>query len=258
MYQGTIYQYNQRAEVLIPDRRGTVYYGPVNHKPLVVYRELNTDIDFFVKNNDGKPQTLHNKTYSATIVDRTSKAQVIKKNLVPVDYDTGKLVLQLTHAETFLLDAKLHDLIVTYTVADTTGSYGGTSDQNNRLNFTLEVKNGAVPQLRPSIVVTTFTLTSGDYIGPNMTGPIQNSSPSGLQTVQVNTTNYTGTYKMQATLSLQPTTSDYFDVIGQSYTVSANTAVNYHTFTGMYYWTRLVHIPAAGNAGTLDKAVYRS
>ena len=63
MYQGTIYQYNQRAEMLIPERRGTNYYGPQNHKPIVVYRGLNIDIDFFVTNTDRKPQTLHNKTY---------------------------------------------------------------------------------------------------------------------------------------------------------------------------------------------------
>ena len=44
MYQATVYQYNQRAEVLVPQRRGTTYYGPDNHKPLVVYRGLNHDL----------------------------------------------------------------------------------------------------------------------------------------------------------------------------------------------------------------------
>ena len=43
MYQGTIYEYNQRAEVLAPTRRGTTYYGPDNHQPLIAYRGLNID-----------------------------------------------------------------------------------------------------------------------------------------------------------------------------------------------------------------------
>ena len=55
MYQATVYQYNQRSEVLIPQRRGTSYYGPDNHKPLVAYRGLNVEFDFFVKDTDRKP-----------------------------------------------------------------------------------------------------------------------------------------------------------------------------------------------------------
>ena len=95
-------------------------------------------------------------------------------------------------------------------------------------------------------------------IGSRMEGPALNNSKSGLNTVQVHLTNYTGTYKMQASLSVQPLDGDYFDVPGQSYTVSASTAVDYHTFIGMYNYVRLVHTPDAGNAGTLDKVIYRS
>ena len=258
MYQATVYQYNQRAEALIPERRGTLYYGPDNHKPLVAYRGLNIEFDFFVKNTDRKPQTLHNKTYTATLLDRTTKSSVLTKTLVPDDYDLGKLVLKLDHEETLALDAKLYDLIITYAITDVPGSYGGSSDQNSRITFVLEVKDGAVPQLRPSETVTVFTPDGDDFIGGRMEGPMLNNSKSGLNTVQVHLTNYTGTYKMQGTVSLQPLDNDYFDITGQSYTVTAKTDVDYHTFIGMYTYVRLVHTPDAGNAGTLDKVTYRS
>ena len=91
-----------------------------------------------------------------------------------------------------------------------------------------------------------------------MEGPVLNNSKSGLNTVQVYLTNYTGVYKMQGTVSLQPTDSDYFDITNQSYTVNAKTSVDYHTFIGMYTYVRLVHTPDVGNAGTLDKVIYRS
>ena len=258
MYQGTIYQYNQRAEALIPTRRGTTYYGPDNHKPLIAYKGLNVDFDFFVKDTDRKPQSLHNKTYTATVIDNTSKASVLTKILVPTDYEKGQLVLKLDHGETQALDAKLYDLIITYTVTDVAGSYGGSSDQNSRVTFVLEVKDGAVPQLRPSETDSTFLPNGNDNFSGRFAGPALNNSKSGLHTVQVHLTNYTGVYKMQATLSLQPTDADFFDVTGQSYTVSASTAVDYHTFIGMYNYVRLVHTPDAGNTGTLDKVVYRS
>jgi len=258
MYQATVYQYNQRAEALVPQRRGTTYYGPDNHKPLVAYKGLNIEFDLFVKDTDRKPQSLHNKTYTATIIDRTSKASILTKTLTPGNYDQGQLVLKLDHEETSALDAKLYDLIVTYTITDVAGSYGGTSDQNNRITFVLEVKDGAVAQLRPSENVSVFTPDGDDRVGGRMTGPVLNNSKSGLHTVAVHLTNYTGVYKMQATLSLQPLDSDYFDVTGQSYTVSARTSVDYHTFIGMYTYVRLVHTPDPGNAGTLDKVTYRS
>ena len=259
MYQGTIYQYNQRAEALIPTRRGTTYYGPDNHKPLIAYRGLNVEFDFFVKDTDRKPQSLHNKTYTATVIDNTSKASVLTKILVPTDYQKGQLVLKLDHGETQALDAKLYDLIITYTVTDVAGNYGGTSDQNSRITFVLEVKDGAVPQLRPSETVSVFTNSGGnDNFGGKMAGPAVNNSKSGLNTVQVHLTNYTGTYKMQGAIVLQPLSGDFFDITGQSYTVSGSTAVDYHTFIGMYTYVRLVHTPDSGNTGTLDKVVYRS
>jgi len=258
MYQATLYQYNQRAEALIPERRGTLYYGPDNHKPLVAYRGLNIEFDFFVKNTDRKPQTLHNKTYTATLLDRTTKSSVLTKTLVPDDYDLGKLVLKLDHNETLALTAKLYDLVVTYTITDVQGSYGGSSDQNNRITFVLEVKDGAVAQLRPSETVTVFTTSGDDKIGGRMEGPVINNSKQGIQTAVVYTTDYTGVYKFQASLSLQPLDSDYFDVPSQSYTVSSQTAIKHYTFTGMYTYVRLVHTPDPGNTGTLDKVTYRS
>lgn len=260
MYQATVYQYNQRAEALVPTRRGTSYYGPDNHKPLIAYRGLNIEYDFFVKNTDRKPQSIDNKIYTATILDRTSKSSILTKTLVPVDYAQGQLVLKLDQDETSNLEAKLYDLVVTYKITDVAGSYGGTSDQNSRVTFVLEIKDGAVAELRPSESDSTFTPSGDDNFSGRFEGPVLNNSKSGLNTIQVHLTNYTGTYKIQATLSLNPTNNDFFDINGQSYTISSPQipTVDYHTFIGMYTYVRLVHTPDVSNTGTLDKVVYRS
>ena len=258
MYQATVYQYNQRSEVLIPQRRGTSYYGPDNHKPLVAYRGLNVEFDFFVKDTDRKPQSLHNKVYTATILDRTSKASVLTKTLIHTDYDKGHLVLKLDHEETILLSEKLYDLVVTYTVTGVAGSYGGSSDQNNRITFVLEVRDDALAQLKESETVTVFQPDGDDFVGGRMEGPAVTNNVNGRHTVQVNFTDYTGTYKMQASMSFQPLSGDWFDVANQNYTVSAKTGSDYHTFLGMYTYVRLVHTPDPANTGTLDKVTYRS
>lgn len=258
MYQATVYQYNQQGEVLVPTRRGTSYYGPDNHKPLCAYRGLNVNFDFFLKNTDRKPQPLHNKTYTATIIDRQSKKTAITKSLIPEDYQQGKMVLKLDHEETFTLTKKLYDLVITYKETGQIGSYGGSSDQNNRITFVLEVKDGALPEGTDSITVSTFQASGDDFIGGRMEGPAQTDSRTGLQTAVVYTTNYTGVYKFQASLSLQPLTSDWFDVPSQSYTVSSQTGLRHYTFNGMYQYVKLVHTPDVSNVGTLDKIVYRS
>jgi hypothetical protein len=225
---------------------------------LIAYRGLNIEFDLFVKDTDRKPQSLHNKNYTATILDRDTKTSVLTKPLVPVDYDQGQLVLKLDHEETMLLDAKLYDLIVTYKITDVVGSYGGSSDQNSRVTFVLEIKDGAVPELRPSEVDTTFTPIGDDRFSGRFEGPVLHNSKTGLNTMQVHYTNYTGVYKFQATLSIQPTDADFFDVTAQTHTIASATAVDYHTFIGNYTYVRLVHTPDPANTGTLDKVVYRS
>ena len=225
---------------------------------MIAYKGLNVEFDFFVRNTDGKPQSLLNKTYTANVLDRSSKTSILTKNLVPQDYDKGQLVLKLDHGETLALTAKSYDLIITYTLSGDTGNFGGSSDLNNRITFVLEIRDGAVPELRPSETVSVFNANGDDRIGGKMTGPALNNSKSGLNTAQVHLTNYTGVYKFQGSISLQPLDGDFFDITGQSYTVSAKTAVEHHTFTGNFTYVRLVHTPDASNAGTLDKVVHRS
>jgi len=258
MSSTSVYQYNQRAEILVPTRTGTTYYGPTHARNLVVYKGLNIDIEFFAKDTDRKPQSLHNKTYTATLIDRLAKTTLFTRDLQPIDYDKGELLLRLDHNTTDQLDAKLYDMVITYKVANQNGSYAVNSDQNSRITFAVDVKEGNIPGPRPSETDSSFTPNGDDRFSGRLTGPVLNSSKSGLNTMQVYYSNYTGVYTIQATLNLQPTDSDFFDVTGQTHTVSGTTAIDYHTFVGMYTFVRLKHTPAVGNAGTLDKVVYRS
>ena len=99
-----------------------------------------------------------------------------------------------------------------------------------RLNFVLEVKDQP-GDFRASETISVFQTNGDNREGGRMTGPAQNANRTGLQTAQVHTTNNTGVYKFQATLSLQPLDSDYFDIPSQSYTVTSETAVKHYTFT---------------------------
>lgn len=257
MSQASIYQYNQRAEILVPIRTGTTYYGPTHARNLIFYKGLNTDIEFFAKDTDRKPQSLVNKIYTATIIDRASKQAVHSQPLQVIDYDLGQMVLKLSHNITSNLETKLYDMVVTYQIDGETGSYAGMSDQNNRITFAIELKDGNVPQLRDSETSTVFTQDGNDFVGAQFAGPAQVGNQSGIQTGVVYTTSYTGTYKWQASLSLQPLTNDWFDT-GTSGNITSGDKITSDTFVGMYQWVRLVHTPNVSNIGTLDKVTYRS
>ena len=58
-----------------------------------------------------------------------------------------------------------NDLVITYTITNEDGSYGGSSDQNNRITFVLEIKDGAIAQLRSSETVSSFTPSGDDNNG---------------------------------------------------------------------------------------------
>jgi len=136
IYQGTAYNYNQLSEILLPNREGTTYYGPQNHKPLIVYAGLDCDLEFFIKTPDRKPVNLTNKTFVAKIVDRTSSTVILTKTLAVVDYNSGNVVMKILQGDTTNFSAGLYDLVITYT--DMQGrTFGLSSDQNSRISFVL-------------------------------------------------------------------------------------------------------------------------
>jgi len=262
-YQGTAYSYNQRAEILVPNRRGTTYFVPQNSKPLVIYTGLDTDIEFFIADSGRKPVNLNGKTFVAQVVDRTSDSVRLTETLIPIDYETSNLIMRISQDDTADLVAGLYDLIITYTDPQSR-TFGLLSDQNNRISFVLEVKESPLPELRESASLSTFTTISGGYYTSRTAGTAQSFNNDGTNTCAVYLTGYTGAFHAQGTLELNPTESDWFAIqldpenAENEYTFTNETDVVPFTWDGMFMWVRFYHIPAAGNTGTLDKVLYRN
>lgn len=263
IYQGTAYNYNQRSEILLPTRKGTSHYGPQNHKPLIIYNGLDCDLEFFVRDTNRRPVSLHNKTFVAKVVDRISGSVRLSETLVPIDYDTGNLVMRISQDDSSGLDAGLYDIVITYTDAQSR-TFGLNSDQNNRISFVLEVNDNPLPTLRESAVLNTFTISDTRYITSRTPGTASVFNRDGTNTCAVYTTGYTGVFYAQATLELNPTEADWFTIqldpedAEDSYTFTNTSGVTPFTWDGMFVWARFYHIPAVGNTGTLDKVLYRN
>jgi hypothetical protein len=211
IYQGTAYSYNQRAEILIPTRKGTTYFAPHNYKPVVIYTSLDSDIEFFVRDSDRKPVNLNGKTFVAQVVDRISGNVRLTETLIPVDYETSNLVMRISQDDTVDLEEGLYDLIITYTNPQSR-TFGLMSDQNARISFVLEVKENPLPNLRESVTLATFTTMSGAYYTSRTAGTAQSFNRDGTNTCAVYMTDYTGVFYAQGTLELAPTESDWFTI----------------------------------------------
>tara|TARA_R110000868_G_scaffold9030_2_gene45787 strand:+ start:7210 stop:8019 length:810 start_codon:yes stop_codon:yes gene_type:complete len=268
IYQGTAYNYNQRSEILLPNRGGTTYYGPQNHKPLIIYAGLDIDLEFFVKTPDRKPVNLSNKTFVAKIVDRSSNSVILTKTLAVVDYTSGNLVMKIVQGDTNNFGIGLYDLVITYTDSQSR-TFGLSSDQNGRISFVLEIKDNPLGIVITDSAVNDTFIASGQAGDTSLytnrsAGTAQTFNQDGTNTCAVYTTGYTGVLYAQGTLESNPTESDWFniqldpEVAEDSWTFTNSTSVTPFTWDGMFMWVRFYHTPDAGNTGTLDKVLYRS
>ena len=258
-YQSTAYSYNQRSEILLPTRRGTSYYGTQNHKPLIAYEGVSTDFEFFVTNTDRRPVSIESKTFTAKIINRSTKLAVITKTLVPLDYSQGSLLMSLSEDDVAKLSPALYDLAITYTDSEskTVGLY---SDQNARLSYVLEVKENPSSTITESSSITDFT--SGDSAAYPGTAQTRNSD--GTNTAVAYITNFSGKFYAEGTLESSPAERDWFEIqldpdsANNYWTFSNASGLEVWTFDGMFQWVRFRYVADSGNTGTLDKVLYRA
>jgi hypothetical protein len=262
-YQSKAYSYNQRSEIVIPNRRGTTYYGSQNHKPLIAYDGVTNDFEFFVIDNSRKPVSLANKTFKASVVNRTTKTAIITKTLVTLSTDTGSVLMRLTESDLGKLSPALYDVTITYTDNEAM-VFGLYSDQNARLTYVLEVKANTATTITPS--QDDESLTGDTDTTNNFTGTAQSQNSDGTNTVVAYTTNFSGKFYAEGSLEQSPTEAvgDWFTIqlnpgdAEDYWTFTGATGLEPFTFDGMFMWVRFRYVAAVGNEGTLDKVLYRS
>ena len=255
-YQATAYKYNQRGEIFVPNRTGTTYNIPSNHKNLIVYAGYDSDIEFFVIGSDRKPVDVNNVTLNVKIIHRTSRVTVITKALQITSYEDGRALLKLTAAETSILGSALYDMIITF-IDSANRTFTMQSDQNYRIGYVLESKLNPAAGFRSTVENTSFNINVNDYEGAQLLSTTQSYNTIGNQTMIVSSTSYTGVLKIQATLAPTPQTGDWLDVPNINDTLTAFTGDTLFQWTGRQAWVRLVHTPdLTNNTGTVDKLTY--
>ena len=249
------------------------YHGrnsKVYDRRLTLHRGVSNPITFTFKNEDQKAQDITAKTYELNVIDTESKKAVITKTLTILDDGStvstkGDAIATITEGDLLPLEAKFYNFSVREVKSD--GSREITyADTGYAAAGSIELLDGAYPEFTASTSITNFQATvdskSLGKLSSNIDARPGINNNKALHTIAVYTKNFTGTLRVQATMSASPSTSDYFDITMEGAGSSTNsftdsTTVTNFNFTGVYHSVRFSWGNDSGNTGVIDKILYR-
>jgi hypothetical protein len=260
------------------------YHGrnsKVYDRRLTLHRGVDNPITFTFKNEDQKAQDVSSRTvasgnyFELNIIDTESKKSVLTKSLSILDDGStistkGQATCTITEGDLLLLDAKFYNFAIRERKVDENGSPYRVvtySDTGYASAGTVELLDGAYPEFVPSESISSFT-TIADSRSLAKLSSKKDARPGinnnkALHTIAVYTKNFSGTFKVQGTMSNDPTSpDDWFDITVDGASSSSNTFLNSTTvttynFTGVYQYVRFTWDNDAGNTGLIDKILYR-
>ena len=239
----------------------------VYDRRLTLHRGVSNPITFTFKNEDQKAQDITSKTYEFNMIDSESKKAVITKTLTILDDGStvstkGDASCTITEGDLLPLDAKFYNFSVREVKSDNSREIT-YADTGYAAAGTVEILDGAYPEFVPSTNVSTFT--SGGplaFVSGNIDARPGINNNKALHTIAVYTQNFSGTLRVQATMSASPSDSDFFDVTMDGEASASNsftdsTTVTNFNFTGVYHSVRFAWGNDTGNTGVIDKILYR-
>ena len=247
------------------------YHGrnsKVYDRRLTLHRGVSNPVSFTFKNEDQKAQDITSKTYEFNMIDSETKKAVLTKTLTILDDGStvstkGDASCTITEGDLLPLDAKFYNFAVREVKSD--GSREITySDTGYAAAGTIELLDGAYPEFVASTSVSSFTAVGGPltYTSGSTDARPGINNKKALHTIAVYTKNFSGTLRVQGTMSASPGSSDWFDITMDSAgstanTFSSSTTVTNYNFYGVYHSVRFSWGNDSGNTGVIDKILYR-
>lgn len=244
--------YPQTATVLT----GTTRFGKDAYKPFRILKGVDTSVQFFIKDQNGKSVKLRNKTFFANIIKSSDKDILISKPMQVVDTEAGITQLVLTVSDTLLLQVGYYDLVIQ--IREDSGEviplYNNSTYQQK---YTIELLDNYI-DVSPNVVIAdNFSLHNNFYYSDKFAGTAQNPSTFGVSTIAVYGINFVGKVGVEATLESNPIGSSWFpidlDRVKGKVEYNNFTGIEPYVFEGKFYWIRFV---LQKTSGSIDKILY--
>jgi hypothetical protein len=252
------------------------YHGrnsKVYDRRLTLHRGVDNPITFTFKNEDQKAQDVSSRTvasgnyFELNIIDTESKKSVLTKTLSILDDGStintkGQATCTITEGDLLPLDAKFYNFAIRERKVDDNGSpyrIVTYSDTGYAAAGTIELLDGAYPEFLPSREISSFTANGGlrslTYTSSDIDARPGINNNKALHTIAIYPKNFSGTLRVQGTMSTSPENTDYFEVTSTTFSnASTPTTLN---FTGVYQNVRFTWGNDSGNTGVIDKILYR-
>ena len=238
-------------------RNSTVY-----DRRIKLYKGVSNPLSFTFKNEDQKAQDITAKTYEFNLIDSETKQSVVTRNLTILDDGSttttkGTASITVTEGDLLTLDAKFYNYAIREVAADNTRTVTFADSFYNAAG-TVEVLDGAYPDMVDSTEINSFTSTTGPL---TRTSSAIDANPGinnnvALHTIAIYQKSFVGTLRIQGTMVSTPGDTDYFDIATISFESNSD-AITYYNFTGVYQNVRFSWGNTSGNTGRVDKILYR-
>ena len=238
-------------------RNSTVY-----DRRIKLYKGVSNPLSFTFKNEDQKAQDITAKTYEFNLIDSETKQSVVTRNLTILDDGSttstkGTASITVTEGDLLTLDAKFYNYAIREVAADNTRTVTFADSFYNAAG-TVEVLDGAYPDMIDSTEINSFTSTTGPL---TQTSSAIDANPGinnnvALHTIAIYQKSFVGTLRIQGTMVSTPGDTDYFDIATISFESNSD-AITYYNFTGVYQNVRFSWGNTSGNTGRVDKILYR-
>lgn len=225
---------------------------PVNSTDFTIYRYVDNEIDFMVKNIDRAPIPFANATATIHILDSRHQRLLLTRELTVVDEAKGHLRLFLTGNEASALPAKTLKYTVVMTRPDNVQVMLYT-DRNRKASGAATVVDGPLPDPIDPIELTMedFILRQGVYYSGAYAGAKMVANESGLHSVALRLVGFTGNVTVQGSIESAPTQDDgsWFPVSDLDY--DDHTGMAHIPFEGQLMWVRFLITKTSGEVETI-------
>lgn len=230
---------------------------PVNRTNISIFRKLRNDVDFHLKDIDRKPVVVPTGTVPTIhIINEKFNDVLISRPLTAVNAAKGYWRLSLSSTETEEWTAGYLTYMVTLVPGNGEQQMLYT-DRGRTPKGVIEVIEGPIPDPIPSYRIDwdQLLLRNGFYYSSAFPGSASVQNLTGLQSIGVYATSFTGTVTVQGSLEMSPTQDDsqWFDIHAED--ITALTSVRFFEVTGNYLWIRF---QISVTSGQVDHILFRN
>jgi len=235
---------------------GTNYYGRNIQEPFRIVKGVKTEIQFFIKQANGKAIKLRNKIIDGVVFKVTDNDIIISKRLKIIDEDRGIAMLTFNTVDVLPVSPGYYKMSLTVTDVDNQ-LIPIYLNETYEEQYVLEIIENHITASPNTVVIDNFSSNNNLLYSDQILSTAQSISTFGVSTIAIYGNNFTGNVKVQATLETVPNISSWFDVDIDRVTGVKNyenfTGIDAYVFEGKFYWIRFVIEQTTGN---IDKILY--